>query len=102
MYKVKLLFQQLLHWTDRAGLWLHWLGHVKAYGEVPTKWVRFHQKSADKGPKSLEEGLISPKFKKKIVKSAVKFLRQKNLRNASTLQKFQKPAKSAIFEGKNP
>ena len=43
--------------------------HVKAYGDVPPKWVTFSPKSLDMGPilvkKSLEEGPISQKLRKK-------------------------------------
>ena len=68
--------------------------HVKAYRDVPPKWVTFWPKILRHGSqfghkKSLEEGPISQNMKKKNVKSAI-FEAEKPLKMGIDLRKFRK------------
>ena len=77
--------------------------HVKAYRDVPPKWVSFFTQGPFQSKKFLEEGPISPKVQKNCKISH--FSGRKTLRNGSQLAKILKKKKinqsikSATFQG---
>ena len=73
-------------------IWSRGYSHVKAYGEVPPKWVNFYQKSLDMDPifvKKILKGSHFTKFVEKNVKSAI-FEVKKPLEMGLDFRKFKK------------